>query len=134
LAANGLKPLADGLILSSQAQLAASLEASWTRDQLEAARRLVGVLEARARARRMSLLSWPPESEPDARAALAQMPTSSARPQPYGAIVNHADVFDTVACLAQRGVGPVAVAAAAYVFEPSSKAIDSLALRLGQLN
>jgi hypothetical protein len=40
LAANGLKVLADGLILSSQAQLAASLAADWDAARLGAARRL----------------------------------------------------------------------------------------------
>ena len=37
LAANGLKILADGLILKSQAQLAASLKAAWNPEQLAAA-------------------------------------------------------------------------------------------------
>jgi ATP phosphoribosyltransferase len=132
LAANGLKPLADGLILSSQAQLAASLGANWSQAQLEAARRLVGVLEARARALRTSLLTWPPEADAQARAALATMAAPSARPQPFGAIVNHVDVLEAVSRLAESGVGPVTVAAASYVFEPSSKAIESLALKLGQ--
>ncbi|HEY1751788.1 MAG TPA: ATP phosphoribosyltransferase, partial [Caulobacteraceae bacterium] len=50
LAANGLKVLSDGLILASQAQLAASLSANWDEARLSVARRLLGVLEARARA------------------------------------------------------------------------------------
>src|ERR1700749_2864406 len=50
LAANGLKVLADGLILRSQAQLAASLRAAWSPAQLAAAERLLRVVEARAAA------------------------------------------------------------------------------------
>ena len=64
LAANGLKVLADGLILSSQAQLAASLARRLGRTaRLAAARRLARILEARARARRTATLTWPAEAD-----------------------------------------------------------------------
>jgi ATP phosphoribosyltransferase len=129
LAANSLKPLADGLILSSQAQLAASLTARWSKAQLQAARRLVGVIEARARARRTAVLTWPPEADGAAEAALTLTPRS--RPHPHGAIIDHAEVFEAAARLAEHGVAPVTVASASYVFEASSKAIDTLANRLG---
>ena len=48
LAANGLKILADGLILKSQAQLTASLKAAWSADQLAVAERLLRAVEGRA--------------------------------------------------------------------------------------
>src|SRR5262249_13403817 len=51
LAANDLKILDDGLILKSQAQLAASLRASWTKPALEAAGRLTARIAARELAR-----------------------------------------------------------------------------------
>lgn len=41
LAANHLKILVDGVMLKSQAQLAASLKAAWTRDHVEAVRKLL---------------------------------------------------------------------------------------------
>src|SRR6202007_79744 len=66
LAANGLKVLADGLILASQAQLAAGLTAEWDGERLESARRLVRILEARARALDTSSLSWPRKADADA--------------------------------------------------------------------
>ena len=42
---NGLKVLDDGVILKSQAQLAASLSADWTDDVRSACERLLGALE-----------------------------------------------------------------------------------------
>ena len=51
LAANGLKILDDGLILKSEANLAASLKAAWTAEQRAAARRVLAHLAAEERAR-----------------------------------------------------------------------------------
>src|SRR5277367_6161904 len=82
LEANGLKVLADGLILASQAQLAASLRADWDPLRLDAARRLMRILEARARARRTATLTWPAEAEPAARLALAAL-AAGATPRPF---------------------------------------------------
>jgi len=48
LRANGLKILSDGVILRSQAQLAASLEAEWTEQALGALQTLVAAFEIRA--------------------------------------------------------------------------------------
>src|SRR5690606_579755 len=59
LAANGLKVLPDGLILKSQAQLAASLRADWSPEALAAAERLLRVTEARASALKSATLIWP---------------------------------------------------------------------------
>ena len=55
LAANNLKILVDGVILRSQAQLAASLKAPWTGDQVEAARGFLQATEARALAEALGL-------------------------------------------------------------------------------
>lgn len=51
LAANHLKPLNDGVVLKSEAVLAASLSAPWPPAALAALERLLDVLEARTRAR-----------------------------------------------------------------------------------
>ena len=56
LAANDLKVLDDGVILKSQAQLAASLNAKWTKPALEAAERLTARIAARELARRSYVL------------------------------------------------------------------------------
>jgi ATP phosphoribosyltransferase len=51
LAANGLKTLEDGTILASQAQLAASLTADWSREARSVCKTLLSRLAARERAR-----------------------------------------------------------------------------------
>ena len=131
LAANGLKPLTDGLILSSQAQLAAGLGAEWDRERLESARRLVRILEARARARRTATLSWPAEADAAARRAVAKLKGVSAPTlSGLGLLVDQGDVFVVTAVLADAGVGPVTVAGPSYVFESASAQIEALARRL----
>jgi len=56
LAANGLAPVPGGLILRSQAQLAASRSADWSAGAHEAFARALDVIEARHRARAVRLL------------------------------------------------------------------------------
>ena len=56
LAANDLKVLEDGVILKSQAQLAASLKAQWGKDALAAGTRLTQRIAARELARNSYLL------------------------------------------------------------------------------
>ncbi len=130
LAANGLKVLSDGLILSSQAQLAASLAAEWDAARLGAARRLTRILEARARARRTATLTWPAEADDAARDALRAWLADGAKPRPFGVLVNSDDVFAAAAALAEGGVGPVTVTHPAFVFEPASAAIEALTAKL----
>ena len=130
LAANGLKVLSDGLILASQAQLAASLAAQWDAARLGAARRLARILEARARARRTATLTWPAEAEGAARRALEDWLADGAKPRPFGVLVGSDQVFAAADALAEGGVGPVTVTHPAFVFEPESAAIEALAARL----
>src|SRR5215217_7048630 len=59
LAANHLKILSDGVILKSQAQLAASLAADWDDERLAVIRQMLGLVEARARAKGSVMLVWP---------------------------------------------------------------------------
>ncbi|HVV66443.1 MAG TPA: ATP phosphoribosyltransferase, partial [Rhizomicrobium sp.] len=56
LAANGLKTLEDGTILRSQAQLAASLAADWTKGARAAAQALLGRIAGRERAKASQVL------------------------------------------------------------------------------
>ncbi|HEY3694332.1 ATP phosphoribosyltransferase [Phenylobacterium sp.] len=130
LAANGLKVLSDGLILASQAQLAASLRATWTAPQLRSARRLLRIVEARARGRRTATLIWPAEFEETARTAIETLAGVIAAPRPFGVLVGGRDVFAAAGALSDAGVGPVTVANPTYVFEAASEVIEELARRL----
>jgi ATP phosphoribosyltransferase len=130
LAANGLKVLRDGLILASQAQLAAGLAASWDGARLDVARKLARIIEARARARRTASLTWPAEADEGARSAVAKLAKDGARPQPFGLLIGAGQVFAATDALAAAGVGPVSVANPAYVFESSSAPVEVLAKRL----
>ena len=85
LRANGLKVLSDGLILKSQFQLAAGLTADWSQGHLRTARRFLGAVEARARAGRLALLTWPAEQAEAAEQATAGFPAPRApRAAPMG--------------------------------------------------
>jgi len=132
LAANGLKVLSDGLILASEAQLAASLAADWNAPRLDAARRLARILEARARARRTATLAWPAEADAASRTALQAWLENGARARPFGVLVGSDEVFAAAGALADQGVGPVTVTRPEFVFEPRSAAIEALAARLAQ--
>ncbi len=131
LAANGLRPLADGLILKSQAQLAASLKAPWTRKGLDLARRFLRVVEARARARQLAILTWPARQDAAAEAATAGAVARGASRRQSGVLVAAPDLFETAESLAAAGVGPVSVARPDYVFHADCPAIDQLQVRLG---
>jgi len=131
LKANGLKILADGVILRSQAQLAASLSADWTAAGLAAVRRLLGVVEARARARRLSQLSWPVEQAAEAEAATAPFLGQGATRRAHGLLADGTMLFDVAEALAAKGVGPISVTRPEFAFEPESPSADALAARLG---
>ena len=130
LAANGLRPLKDGLILKSQAQLAASLNAPWTREQLAGARRLVRIVEARSRARQLATLNWPADQSAAAEAATEPFLARGASRRPSGVLVSSSDLFEAAETLASAGVGPVSVIRPDYVFHAECSAIDALALIL----
>jgi ATP phosphoribosyltransferase len=130
LAANGLKALDDGLILESQARLAAGLAADWDATKLAAARRLLTVLEARARGRTIASLVWPKAQDGAARAALAGFARPSDAERASGALVSREQLFAAMEALTNAGVGPVSVTQPNYVFEAASQAGDRLAAAL----
>lgn len=129
LEANGLRVLEDGLILRSQAQLAASTSAGWTRDGLATARRLVSVVEARARARTLSALSWPAAQDERARAVAAPF-VDEGWWRANGVLIAADRLLDLHAVLAAAGLGPVTAVSPDYVFEPDCPAMDALAADL----
>ncbi|HVN00696.1 MAG TPA: ATP phosphoribosyltransferase [Caulobacteraceae bacterium] len=134
LAANGLKVLSDGLILSSQAQLAAGLTADWNEMRREAAHRLLRILEARARALRTATLTWPQAADAAAQGAVRPFVATGAKPRPYGVLAPTGEVFAVADALSAAGVGPVTVANPTYVFEPLSEAMEELMARLDARN
>jgi len=129
LEANHLKRLEDGVILRSQAQLAAGLRAAWSPEALATARRLLGVLEGRARAKQTATLVWPGEQDGRAREALASF-GEGADWRVSGLLVPTEALLGAAAALAEAGVGPVTVTRPEYVFAPASEAADRLADRL----
>jgi ATP phosphoribosyltransferase len=131
LAANGLKVLADGLILKSQARLAASLGADWDSGRLAAAHGLLAVFEARARGRTIASLVWPAGQDRAARAAIGAFARQGEAERANGALIARADLFAVMEALARAGVGPVSVTQPTYVFEASTEAAGRLTAAVG---
>lgn len=131
LAANHLKIVGDGVILRSQARLAASLSADWDADRLAVVRQLLGVVEARARAKGSVMLVWPAERDEAARKALAGLVAKGARPRANGLLIGEGDLIAAQGLLAAAGIGPVAATRPEHLFEPVSEAAETLAARIG---
>ena len=130
LAANGLKVLDDGLILSSQAHVAAGLTAPWDAGRLDVCRRLLSIIAARARGKSIASLAWPPRFDDRARAAVAGLAVPGDSVGPSGVLVDGGDLFAASWALARAGVGPVSVSQPAFVFEATNAAVDRLEARL----
>ncbi|HKR86787.1 MAG TPA: ATP phosphoribosyltransferase [Phenylobacterium sp.] len=126
LAANGLKVLADGLILRSQAQLAASLTAPWDAKRLAAAERLLRLVEARANALRSATLTWPATGDACEGAVVDALVAAGASRRPYGLLLDAAEVATAAAALTAAGLGPVTASRPDFVFEVVSPAYDAL--------
>jgi len=127
LAANGLKVLADGLILKSQAQLAASLTAPWDEPRLADAERLLRVVEARANALRSATLTWPPAAGDAREAAVVDaLVAGGASRRPNGLLLDASEVAAAAAALTQAGLGPVTAARPDFVYEVESPSFNAL--------
>ncbi len=131
LAANNLKVVGDGVMLKSQAQLAASLQAAWSGEAPAIVRRLLSVAEARARAKGSAQVRWPAAQAAMAHAAAAPF-AKAGRVAGDNLLVRSEALFDLATALAAAGVGPVTVTRPDYVFEPDCPAADALAARLGR--
>jgi ATP phosphoribosyltransferase len=129
LAANHLAVLADGVILKSQAQLAAGLLADWSGDGLAVARRLLSQLEARARARRTLTLVWPAEQDAAAKTAVEGL---GGQARASGLLIPRGELGAVSAALESAGVGPVTAAAPEYVFDPECPPWSELASRVAK--
>jgi ATP phosphoribosyltransferase len=117
LAANGLKILSDGLILKSQAQLAASLKADWDAPQLAAAERLLRAVEARAAALTSTTLIWPPAGNESEAAVVDGLVHQGAQRRPHGLMVETGRAAGAAAALTAAGLGPVTASQPDFVFE-----------------
>jgi ATP phosphoribosyltransferase len=130
LAANGLKVLADGLILKSQAQLAASLAAVWTPGQLAAAERLLRIVEARAAARASATLTWPSTGAATEQAVVELLTAAGASRRPNGLLVALDQLADASLALTAAGLGPVAAARPDFVFDVECPSFEGLKSRV----
>ncbi|MDB5456462.1 MAG: phosphoribosyltransferase [Caulobacter sp.] len=131
LAANGLKVLSDGVILKSQAQLTASLTASWDAGHRDSLRRLLSVVEAKGRARTLATLVWPADQDAAGQAAVAPFVAGTGARRANGALLATRDLFEAAAALAAAGVEPVTVSRPDYVFESRSAVFERLEALLG---
>jgi ATP phosphoribosyltransferase len=127
LQANGLKTLSDGVILKSQAQLAASLKAAWTAGQLSAAERLLRVVEARAAGRNSAPQGGPPKGGVAGDKVVDELVKGGAVRRPNGLLVASAQVAEASAVLTAAGLGPVTAARPDFVFEVGCPPYQALA-------
>lgn len=131
LAANNLKVVSDGVILRSEAQLAASLSAPWGEAQLAVLQKLISVVEARSRGKKRASLRWPPEQDAAAAQAIAPfLSDGRATRRSDGLLALQSEVFDIAAALQAAGVEAVSVTKAEYVFEPRCEPVQRLRERI----
>ncbi|MDB5419853.1 MAG: hisG [Phenylobacterium sp.] len=130
LAANGLKVLADGLILKSQAQLAASLKAGWSQGQLAAAERLLRIVEARTAALASATLTWPATGEAAEAKVVDALVAAGASRRPHGLLVEIGQLAQASLALTAAGLGPVTAARPDFVFEVSCRPLEALRARV----
>lgn len=130
LVANGLKVLADGVVLKSQAQLAASLTAVWDDAALADCERLLRIVEARSAAQRSATLTWPARGDLVERKVVEGLVTGGASHRPNGLLVESSRLSESSLALAGAGLGPVTVSQPDFVFEVACPAYDDLRSRL----
>ena len=131
LRANGLKVLSDGIILRSQAHLAASLRADWSTEALAVAGQLLRMVEARAAAVAATSLTWP-EQPGVAEPLIAQLEDAGAIRRPNGLLVAAEAAGAAGRALAGAGLGPVAATRPDFLFETDSPGLNRLKVALGK--
>ena len=135
LHANALKVLDDGVILRSEANLAASLRADWSAEHRRTARAILGRIAAEERARttrelRATFPDGAPPLEPDALDGFGAVLVGSedGRVALRGPKARVPDIADW---LIGRGAAEVTVSPLDYVFAARNPLFDALARRLG---
>ena len=130
LGANGLKVLADGVMLKSQAQLGASMRAAWDATALAAAERLLRIVEARATARRSATLIWPARGDIAEDQVVESLVAAGASRRPHGLLVGSDQVAHAALALTAAGLGPVTASRPEFVFDATCPAFNNLKTRI----
>ena len=136
LAANALKVLDDGVMLRSEANLVASVNADWNDETREAARLILARIAAEEEARTMRDVSiyLPKEDAVLVPEATGRFEARLRRPYHEG-VLSLTCPKDRVASLADwligRGAETVTVAALDYVFSARNPLYEKLAARIG---
>lgn len=130
LRSNGLKVLDDGVILRSEAQLAAAFGADWSAAALSSLRRLMGAVEARGRARKLRLITWPADQAERAEAATERFIGPDASRRTNGLLADVGLRLEIAEALSGAKVGPVSSAQPEFAFEPASEAVEAFSGRL----
>ena len=122
LEANGLSPLTDGLILRSEAQLAASLAADWSPRAQDALKGFLLTLEARARARQTRYVfcsgATPEAVEELIRAFDGQIRRDGVVSVPA------AQALGAARSLSQKSEAPADIVSPDFIFEATSNDYD----------
>ena len=133
LVANALKILDDGVILKSQANLAASLTASWSAGARTALATILTRIAADIRGRELREVRFSGGDE--ALASEACQKFNCIIPPGEGRVsvlhVPTKNLYALVDWLRQHGTGAVSVVRLDYVFEPENPLYNRLATRLG---
>jgi ATP phosphoribosyltransferase len=140
LAANALKPLDDGVILRSQANLVASLRAPWGQPQRETARamlmRIAAAQEALLSRELRARLPGSAKGVLDSAAAMFEaQPAYGEGADAQGLIVLHApkqNVAELAAWLLAQGAERVSVSALEHVFSARNALYEALEQRIGR--
>ena len=137
LAANNLKVLADGTMLKSQAQLAASLVIDWSQQAASAAKTLLARLAARERAKNTFVLRARLGTRAEALQAVAALGVSVLS-QPANEASEHAllcprpQLMAAISILRRHGAGgSVTAETADYVFETDDPLVAAFESAIG---
>ena len=135
LAANGLKVLDDGVILKSQAQLAAALAAPWSGAALDAAARICGRIAARELARQSHVLraDIPQQGLDAGELSKAGLEVIAAKGAAQSLLYRGPELSRAVLLLRQLGVvGRVAVERVDYIFDEGNQPFARLKAALNR--
>ncbi len=135
LMANHLKLLDDGLILRSQACLAASLRAKWGPRALASLRRLLDMVEGKARAADMQVVRFTAGRNKAAlQRVLKSLTTSGCKVTLEGASGRlqcaNDDVHSVIGALHGAGCAGISAARAEYIFSEHAPVFDDFVRRL----
>ncbi|MCK9991757.1 MAG: ATP phosphoribosyltransferase [Alphaproteobacteria bacterium] len=135
LSANNLKVLDDGLILRSQACLAASLTANWSDAARQSLRRILDMIQGRSRATDFKLVQFASGGSKSVARILAALEKELACPVQLDGAGGSlhcpaAALYSVMTRLREAGCKHVSVAPLEYIFEPQNLLYDDFIARL----